>query len=156
MFFHPDSPNLCSFRWSYTNWGQPRQPCWGINTIVRIQLYGEHLPQLLGDPHKDLGTCLLHMWCGLHSSSGILFSWWLSLRELPGVQVSWTPLLIFLWGSYPLQGPQYFPQLFHKNPWPPFSVRVWYFFSICLSQLLDRTSHQSYARLLSTSLTEHH
>ena len=34
-------------------------------------------------------------------------------------------LLVFLWSSYPLWGPQPFPLFFHKSPRAPSSVWLW-------------------------------
>jgi hypothetical protein len=33
--------------------------------------------------------------------------------------------LVFLWHFYPLQGPQLFLQLFHKNLWAPSNIWLW-------------------------------
>jgi hypothetical protein len=50
-------------------------------------------------------------------------------------------LLVYLWSSYPLQGLQSFPYLFHKNPQTRSTIWLWVF--PCFSQLLDGASQRT-------------
>ena len=42
-------------------------------------------------------------------------------------------LLVFLWSSYSIWGPQSFPQLFHKFPKAPSTLWLWVSASVCIS-----------------------
>jgi hypothetical protein len=60
------------------------------------------------DNLEDWAAYLLHICQGPHFSSCMLFGWWLSLSELPGLRI--VDLLILLWSPHLLLGPLSFPQ----------------------------------------------